>query len=83
MAYVVVVSTLKVLFLSNRRVYFYVYWASEPGDVVLSVLSVHESFRRAFGDFYRLKWTIRRAAGLPVIVRSTDGRSMVSHWAAI
>lgn len=56
MAYVVVVSILKVLFLSNRRVYFYVYWASEPGDVVLSVLSVHESFRRVFADFYRLQW---------------------------
>lgn len=55
-AYVIASSVLKAVFLSKARAYFYVYWISEPGEVVLSVLSIYESFIRVFGDFYRLIW---------------------------
>jgi hypothetical protein len=54
--YTVIVAGLKAIFLSNWRIYFYVYWFSEPGEILLSVLAVHESFVRVFGTFYRLLW---------------------------
>jgi len=55
-SYTVVTAVLKAVFLSNRHIYFYVYWLSEPGEILLSVLAVHESFLRVFGGFYRLSW---------------------------
>lgn len=55
-AYVLICTVLKLVTLSNRGLYFYVYWFSEPGEVILSILSVYESFIRVFGDFYRLVW---------------------------
>lgn len=53
-AYTVVVSILKIASFSSSRAYFYVFWISEPGDTLLSVLAVYESFMRVFGDFYRI-----------------------------
>lgn len=55
-SYTVVAGVLKAIFLPNWHIYFYVYWFAEPGEVVLSVLAVYESFLRVFGDFYRLSW---------------------------
>ena len=55
-SYMVVDLVLKAIFLSNWHIYFYVYWFAEPGEIVLSVLAVHESFLLIFRDFYRLSW---------------------------
>lgn len=55
-SYTVVAGVLKAIFLSNGHIYFYVYWFAEPGEILLSLFAVNESFRRVFGDFYRLSW---------------------------
>jgi hypothetical protein len=55
-SYTVAAGVLKAIFLSNWHIYFYVYWFAEPGEILLSVLAVHESFLLVFGDFYRLAW---------------------------
>jgi hypothetical protein len=54
--YMVISGLLKGVFLSDWHVYFYVYWIAEPGEILLSILAVHESFMKVFGDFYRLLW---------------------------
>jgi len=55
-AALVVVTMLRSAFLSHRNAYFYVYWFSEPVEVLLAVLAVHESFLTVFRGFYRLTW---------------------------
>lgn len=88
-AYVLVTSILKSVSLSNRHIYFYVYWFSEPGEVVLSVLSVYESFVRVFGAFYRLRWFQVLFPGTIVLVLGYSAWSAYAHppvhvsgWAA-
>ena len=55
-AYMIVTTVLRSVFLSNRAVYFYVYWFSEPGQILLAILAVHESFMAVFRAFYLLWW---------------------------
>jgi hypothetical protein len=55
-AYLILATVLRSLFLPNPHVYFYVYWVSEPGEIVLAILAVHESFKAVFGAFYLLWW---------------------------
>jgi hypothetical protein len=55
-AYIVCITTLRSAVLSNRRLYFDVYWITEPGEILLGVLAVHESFMRVFRAFYALWW---------------------------
>jgi hypothetical protein len=75
-AYMVAAGMLKALFLSNWHVYFYVYWLTEPVEIVLSVLAVHESFHRVFEDFYRLRW-------FPRLFPATIGTALLySIWKA-
>jgi hypothetical protein len=55
-AYVVMSAVLRSVFLSDWHIYFYVYWFTQPAEILLSVLAVHESFMRVFGHFYQLRW---------------------------
>jgi len=55
-AYLILATALRSLFLSNRRIYFYIYWFTEPGEILLAVLAVQESFRAVFRAFYLLWW---------------------------
>lgn len=55
-AYMIVTTVLRSVFLSNRPVYFYVYWLSEPGQILLAIMAVHESFLAVFRAFYLLWW---------------------------
>ena len=55
-AYVAVQMVLRSAFLSNPRVYLYVYWITAPFEMILTVLAVHESFLRVFRSFYLLRW---------------------------
>lgn len=55
-AYIVCITTLRSVVLSNHILYFYTYWATEPGEILLGVLAVHESFMRVFRAFYALGW---------------------------
>jgi hypothetical protein len=42
----------------SRILYARVYWWTEVGDVILSVMAVRESFLNAFREFTRLRWFI-------------------------
>ena len=42
--------------LSTPHVYFYVYWITAPGEVILTILATYESFRKVFHVFYLLWW---------------------------
>src|ERR1043166_4794303 len=42
--------------LSSPQAYFYVYWITAPIEVLLTLLAVHESFMKVFGNFYLLWW---------------------------
>lgn len=55
-AYLVLSGVLKAFTLSHWHLYFYIYWSTEPAEILLSILAVHESFLAIFGDFYRLRW---------------------------
>ena len=55
-AYVIVQMILRSVFLSNRRVYFYVFWITAPVEMILAILAVHESFLKVFRSFYLLWW---------------------------
>src|SRR5438045_4519653 len=55
-AYLILATILRSLFLSNQHIYFYVYWFTEPGEILLAILAVHESFRAVFRAFYLLWW---------------------------
>lgn len=43
----------------NKTLYFYVYWLTAVGGVVLSVLAVRESFLNVFGVYTRFRWFTR------------------------
>jgi hypothetical protein len=42
--------------LSHAHVYFYFYWSTAPGEIILMILAAHENFRRVFRVFYLLSW---------------------------
>jgi hypothetical protein len=44
------------LFFRKPTIFFYVYWATAPLEVILTLLAAHESFMRVFGNFYLLWW---------------------------
>lgn len=88
-AYVLISTVLKLVTISNRGLYFYVYWFSEPGEVIFSILSVYESFIRVFGDFYRLVWFRVLFPGTIILALSYSGWYAYAHppvhargWAA-
>ena len=54
--YVVVRTIIGSIALSHTRVYFYFYWTTAPGEIILMILAAHESFRRVFRVFYLLPW---------------------------
>lgn len=55
-SYVILQDALRFAFFSNTRLYFVAYWITAPIEVILSILAVHESFRRVFGAFYLVRW---------------------------
>ena len=55
-AYLIAATILRSVFLSRPHIYFYVYWFTEPGEILLAVLAVHESFRAVFRAFYLVWW---------------------------
>ncbi len=55
-AYVLLRTVLGSAILSDPRVYFYFYWITAPGEMILTVLAAHESFMKVFRSFYLLWW---------------------------
>src|SRR5438270_5570605 len=41
---------------SSRRLYFYTYWYTDPGFLLLGIAALHEVFRQVFAGFYLLRW---------------------------
>ena len=56
LAYIVGITILRAVFLFDHGAYFYIYWATQPGEIVLAILAVYESFVRVFRGFYGLLW---------------------------
>lgn len=54
--YIVCKTVVEAIFLSHQRIYFYVFWATQPAEMVLAILAVHESFMHVFRGFYGLLW---------------------------
>ena len=42
--------------ISSRRTYFYTYWYTDPGFLLLGIAALHEVFRQVFAGFYLLRW---------------------------
>ena len=55
-AYVILQVVLRSALLPYEHLYFLAYWITAPVEVILSILAVHESFRRVFGAFYLVRW---------------------------
>lgn len=55
-AFLILTTILRSAVLSRPRLYFYLYWFTEPGEVLLALASVHESFVKVFGTLYRVWW---------------------------
>ena len=55
-AYVLVRTIIGSATLSKPNIYFYFYWISAPGEMILMILAAHESFLKVFRSFYLLRW---------------------------
>jgi len=55
-AYVLVRTIIGSATLSKPNIYFYFYWISAPGEMILMILAAHESFLKVFRSFYLLLW---------------------------
>jgi hypothetical protein len=55
-AYVLVRTIIGSATLSHPNIYFYFYWISAPGEMILMLLAAHESFLKVFRSFYLLWW---------------------------
>jgi hypothetical protein len=55
-AYVLVRTIVGSATLFNPNIYFYFYWISAPGEMILMILAAHESFLKVFRSFYLLWW---------------------------
>jgi hypothetical protein len=55
-AYVLVRTVVGSATLFNPNIYFYFYWISAPGEMILMILAAHESFLKVFRSFYLLRW---------------------------
>lgn len=53
-AYMTVITVLRAATLSKPHIYYYVYWAAEPGALLLKLMAIYESFMRVFRGFYVL-----------------------------
>jgi hypothetical protein len=42
--------------LANPQIYFYFCWITAPGEILLAILAVYESFLHVFRVFYLLRW---------------------------
>src|SRR5215510_482557 len=43
-------------FILDSRLYFYIYWWTDAGLLLLGIASLHEAFRSVFEGFYLLRW---------------------------
>lgn len=55
-AYAIIECCLRLAFSANPQTYFRVYWSTEVGDVVLTVMAVRESFLHIFWRESRQRW---------------------------
>lgn len=55
-AYISVTALLYSLFSANYRAYFYLYWYTQVGEMLLAISSVYESFVHTFQSFSRMWW---------------------------
>jgi hypothetical protein len=54
--YEALIGIVESLILSHARLYSYFYWTAAVGEIILTILAAHESFRRVFRAFYLLPW---------------------------
>ncbi len=54
--YVLIRTGVGSITLSAPNIYFYVYWTTAPGEVILMILAAYESFLKVFRVFYLLPW---------------------------
>jgi hypothetical protein len=54
--YGTLVSAARLIANSDPYFYFYVFWWTDLGILLLSIASLHEAFRSVFEGFYLLKW---------------------------
>ena len=54
--YAVVASLARLLAFHNPSAFFYTFWWTELGFLLLSIAAVHEAFREVFEGFYLLRW---------------------------
>jgi hypothetical protein len=54
-AYLAVITVLRTSTCSRPHIYYYAYWAAEPGAFLLKLLAVCESFMKVFRGFYVLR----------------------------
>lgn len=54
--YAVAASAVRVVLPSQGPVYFYGFWGTELGFLLLSIVALHEVFRSVFEGFYLLNW---------------------------
>lgn len=52
----ILVGLLRVFVITNYRLYFEVYWATEILYIILALLALHEVFRKVFAAFYEKRW---------------------------
>jgi hypothetical protein len=68
-----------VLTLSSPHLYYYVYWAAEPGGFLLELLAVYESFMKVFGGFYVLQKFRMLLPGAIVLALVVSVFQAISH----
>src|SRR5215471_1628092 len=54
--YAVLATSARLAVSSNGFAYFYVFWWTELGFLLLSIAALHESFRSVFEGFYLVQW---------------------------
>src|SRR5947207_13333330 len=40
----------------SDKAYFYVFWWTDPGFLLLGIAALHEAFQKVFAGFYLLRW---------------------------
>jgi hypothetical protein len=71
-AYALMGTAARLAVSSSPYLYFYVYWWTEVGFLLIGIASIHESFRSVFEGFYLLRWFRWFYFGSIVLVVSTS-----------
>ena len=54
--YALLATAARLVVSSDQYMYFYVYWWTDTGFLLLGIASLHEGFRSVFEGFYLLRW---------------------------